>query len=603
MTAETPPPSIPSAPTDTTTETPSFPQAIVVSSSVPRLVSKLWWITGLSLVIAFVLVIGSQRRQGPAITIQFTDGHGLKAGDTLRYRGIIIGEVSEVALNPKLAGVVVSVNLEHRASSLARQGTEFWIERPQVSLARVTGLETVAGAKYLGVHPGPADAPVSTSFMGLESPPTLTESEAAAITIRFAQGYGLQIGDVLRHRGIVIGEVTTVDLEQDLSGVSVQVRLNGTGRQVAREGSLFWVERPRVTMSEVRGLDTIVGGRYIAVAPADGPADFCDSFTGLDAAPVTAIAPGGIEIVLHAPQRWGVERGVPVTYRGLRVGQVHSVGLSSDGSRIEARVIIEARYRRLVRQNSVFWSSSGIDVNVGLTGMQLTADTLSTIAQGGLAFATPDQPGEPAVSGQRFAYERTAKDEWTAWHPHISLDSPIPVAGKQPEPLRASVRWTQKSFGFSRAHERACWVVLLDSRRLVGPADVLLPTAQPQGDILLEVGGVQQTLDPKKIERTGSLATVVLDAEIPDGVVAWAKPRTRRPTDPEDLLIVADVQSSPYPLSASGIKQQEDGWVPENSSGLNPTWHGASVVSARNGDLIGMLVFRKNKPLIVAIPE
>ena len=57
MTAETPPPSIPSAPTDTTTETPSFPQAFVVSSSVPRLVSKLWWITGLSLVIAFVLVM------------------------------------------------------------------------------------------------------------------------------------------------------------------------------------------------------------------------------------------------------------------------------------------------------------------------------------------------------------------------------------------------------------------------------------------------------------------------------------------------------------------------------------------------------------------
>lgn len=580
----------------------SFPQAVLVSSTAPRIVSKLWWLTGLSLMVAIVLVISSLRGHGPRITIQFADGHGLKVGDTLRYRGITVGEVTDVALIPKLGGVTVTVNLDRPAASLARKGSEFWIERPRVSLARVSGLETVVGAKYLGVHPGPVDAPVAFQFEGIESPPTMAEAEFSEIAIHFSEGYGLQPGDPVRHRGIVIGEVTTVDLDRDLSGVSVRVRLSGMGHQVAREGSLFWVERPRVSVAEVRGLETLVGGRYVAVSPGAVESAACDTFAGLDYAPVAEIPAGGIEIVLHAPQRWGIDRGVPISYRGLRVGQVHSVGLSSDGTRIEAKASIEARYRTLVRRNSVFWSTSGIDFNFGLTGLQLTADTLSTIAQGGIAFATPEAPGELANSGQRFAFERAAQEEWTQWNPHISLlNGQRSGDTRLPEPQRAVVRWTEKSLGFSRGHERSGWVVLLDNQRIIGPADILLPTERPIGDIVLEVAGLLQKLDPKQVERTGLIAMAKLDIAPPDDIPTWPAGDIRVQAEPEDVFVIGNPQSAPHPLAASSITSHEGAWVPE-ASGLNPTWHGAPVVSGVDARLVGMLVFNRGKPLIVTLP-
>ena len=239
-------------------------------------------------------------------------------------------------------------------------------------------------------------------------------------------------------------------------------------------------------------------------------------------APVANIPSGAIEILLHAPQRWGIDRGVPITYRGLHVGQIHSVGLSSDGTRIEARASIEARYRSLVRRNSVFWSTSGIDVDFGLTGVQMTADTLTTIAQGGIAFATPDAPGELAASGQRFAFERRAPDAAVDWHPHIDvLQTQRPETGIQPEPQRAVVRWAEKSFGFRRQYDRTGWVILLDDHKLLGPTDLLAPTEHPLDDIVLEVAGLQLKLDAKQITRNGLLATSPFSETLPDGVSTW----------------------------------------------------------------------------------
>ena len=598
---ETSPPPIEPASLESLPSNPPFPKAVVVSSSAPRMVSKLWLLTGVCLMIAVGLVISSQRRYGPQISIHFAEGHGLKAGDTLRYRGIIVGEVTDVALTPELGGVAVRVTLDPKAEALARQGSEFWIERPRVSLSRVSGLETVVGAKYLGVRPAPVDAPPAQHFEGIETPPTINETQYADVSVRFNEGYGLQSGDPVRHRGIMIGEVTKVDLDQDLSGVSVQIRLTGMGRQIAREGSLFWVERPRVSVTEVRGLETLVGGRYVAVSPAPADAATCDSFVGLEAAPVALIPPGGIEIVLHAPQRWGIDPGVPVTYRGLKVGQVHSVGMSSDGTRIEARATIDAYYRPLVRRNSVFWSTSGIDMNLGFTGLQVNAETLSTIAQGGIAFATHDQPGELASSGQRFAYERSVRDEWTAWHPHIDLlASQRSGNGRLPEPQRAVVRWTEKMFGFNRNYDRSGWVLMLDNRRLLGPADLLIPSERPVGDVVLEVAGLQQVLDPKQIVRTGDVVTVTLSAAT-EGVSTWPQQRIRKPTDPEDMLIMIDPHTSPHPLAASNVKPQSTTWEVDAASKLNPTWNGAPVVAVKDGQLIGLLIFHHSRPTIAPL--
>ena len=581
-----------------------FPTAVVVPTRAARSTTRLWWVTLVAVVGAIVLVTMSLKSHGPTITIRFAEGHGLKAGDVLRFRGIAIGEVNEVVLTPDLGRVAVKVRLEPKAAHVARRGSQFWIERPRVSLSRVSGLETVVGAKFLGVIPEASDGPVATEFEGTESPPTLNEPESIEITVHFREGHGLQIGDPMRHRGIAVGEVVSVDLNHALSAVAVRVRLVGEAHHLAREGTQFWVERPRVSVAEVRGLDTLVGGRYLAVSPGADDAKPRTEFDGLDVAPVAEVPVGALEIVLHAPQRWGVDRGVPVTYRGLRVGQVLSVGLSSDGTSLEARAFIEARYRSLVRQNSVFWSASGVDVSVGFSGFQFTADTLTSIAQGGVAFATPAEPGPTANTGQRFLYAKSPQEEWLAWQPRIAAtDAALPDGTQLPVPQRAVARWVERSFGFRRDRERAGWLLLLSNGNLLGPADVLLPTENALGPILLEIAGQELVLTADRTQRLGSLATFrPTDFKI-DGVTAWKSGSVRSDAgDSEDCLAVTDSQSPPVPIAASSLVAHNNTWEVRSATGLTAAHHGAAVISVKDGRLIGLLLFDRGKASIATIP-
>ena len=121
--------------------------------------SRLWWITAACVLLAGWLTWQSLPVRGPEITILFPDGHGLKQGDSLRYRGIDAGSVTSVVLNADLDRVVAIVSLTPAASALAREGSRFWIVRPQVSTAGITGLETAIGPRYIAVVPGAVGAP------------------------------------------------------------------------------------------------------------------------------------------------------------------------------------------------------------------------------------------------------------------------------------------------------------------------------------------------------------------------------------------------------------------------------------------------------------
>ena len=211
------------------------------------LTTRLWGVTAAALVVSIGLAVWNQKPAGPTITIRFEQGHGLRPGNSLQHRGIDVGEVTAVNLAGDGAGVAVQVELQPQAGSLARDGSQFWIVRPRVSLTRITGLDTVVGARYIGVQPGSPEAGMRLDFDGLETPLSLADAEAVEIDIRFLNGDGLSIGDEVRHRGIVVGEVTSVDLNENFSGVIVRVRLLKSAARLARSGTQFWVERPTVS--------------------------------------------------------------------------------------------------------------------------------------------------------------------------------------------------------------------------------------------------------------------------------------------------------------------------------------------------------------------
>ncbi len=99
----------------------------------------------------------------------------------------------------------------------------------------------------------------------------------------------------------------------------VGVRLVGSAQKLALVGTQFWIERPRLDISEVRGLDTLVSGRYLALEPPLGQAKPSQSFDGLSQPPPLVRREGSLELELEARQRLGLVRGAPITYRAWKL--------------------------------------------------------------------------------------------------------------------------------------------------------------------------------------------------------------------------------------------------------------------------------------------
>lgn len=129
-------------------------------------------------------------------------------------------------------------------------------------------------------------------------------------------------------------------------------------------------------------------------------------------------------MVLSAPQRGSLKPGVAVSYREIPVGKVTSFKLGPNSDRVLIELLIEPRYAPLVRSGTRFWNTSGIGVDAGLfKGVKVRTDSLESMLEGGIAFATPDNPqmGGPAYAGQTFVLFDDPQDDWLKWAPKISL--------------------------------------------------------------------------------------------------------------------------------------------------------------------------------------
>jgi paraquat-inducible protein B len=214
------------------------------------------------------------------------------------------------------------------------------------------------------------------------------------ITIHFAEGHGLKAGDTLRHRGIEIGIVTAVELADDLHQVRTTVSVEKSADGIAKEGSRFWVVRPLFSLTSISGLETAVGAKYIAVEPGPVANPRSKDFQGLDAPPPLEMDTEGMKIRLRAAESFGINPSSPVTYRGIKVGQVVSVGLNDDATNVDIVANVEKRYQPLLRESSKFWKTSGVDVDFGIRGFHLSTESLAAIAKGGVSFITPRQRDE-----------------------------------------------------------------------------------------------------------------------------------------------------------------------------------------------------------------
>lgn len=224
------------------------------------------------------------------------------------------------------------------------------------------------------------------------------------ITIRFNEGDGITAGKTaIRYQGLQIGMVKKVYFVDNLKSVEVEAEINPEARSVLKEGTQFWVVKPTASLAGVSGLDTLVSGNYITLKPSDDPnAKSEDEFIAQDEPPVAIATDGALLIKLVSDDLGSLTTGSQVYFRKAPVGQVADYRFSTDRKKVEIDILINKKDVSLVKKNSRFWNISGVNVKAGISGVDLSMDSLASVVMGGVAFDSPDND-EPAEQGQSYA--------------------------------------------------------------------------------------------------------------------------------------------------------------------------------------------------------
>ncbi len=229
-------------------------------------------------------------------------------------------------------------------------------------------------------------------------------SKGPEVRIRFETADGIFAGKTeLRCRSVVVGSVSRVELTEDLQSVFVYCTLDSTYADLLRKGSRFWVVRPRVSAADISGLGTLLTGVYIEMEPGTGPKG-PTKWKGRETPPATSRSVPGLRLTLLSDEAGSLSVGSPLYYRGFEVGRIESRRLDADGRRIIYEAFIQDEYRTLVRENTKFWNTSGIDVSAGVDGFKVRTPSFQAMVTGGVSFALQEgaQPGELAQDGTSF---------------------------------------------------------------------------------------------------------------------------------------------------------------------------------------------------------
>ena len=409
---------------------PEIPAPVVRKS---RGVSVIWTLPLLAIAICGWLLYQSRQNAGIEITIAFENGNGLVAGKTqVIANGIPVGLVKE--LHPDLLGkkVKAKVTMHKETAPYLVEDTLFWVVRPELSAARVVGLETILTGSYIGIRAG-SSTTEKREFAGLDSiPPVSGSAPGLHIILEAAELGSIQVGTGVFFKNIEIGSVQSYHLEGavdiavfikpefahlvhkqsrfcNASGISLSGKLTDIKLHVESLASLLRGGIHMQTPEPLKDSAVAENGQIFHLYK-----DYEDANYGI---PMTLKLASGIDIA---------EGATKIMFQGLQAGFVKEIKIDKDDHRnITAHILIDPRAEGILKEKTVFWLVKPSITPAGVSNLQnLISGSYITFRPGDGAFC--DQftmlheppPQKPLRPGSTF--QLTSKNG-------VSIQSGVPV--------------------------------------------------------------------------------------------------------------------------------------------------------------------------------
>jgi paraquat-inducible protein B len=325
-------------------ELPSVPQ----SRSLPRRQTRfslVWVIPIVALALGVWVGVSRIRSEGPVITITFNSAEGLEAGKTkINFKGVDIGTITTIRLSEDHMRVIAKAQMAPRTEDFLVQDTQFWVVRPRISGANVTGLGTLISGSYIGMEIG-ASRVLRLDFAALETPPIVTGDVPGRFFVLKTSSLGsLDTGTPVFFRHLQVGEIASYRLDRDGRMFTIRIFVKTPYDQYINPNTRFW-QASGVDLQLTAGglkvqtesvLSILIGGVAFetpvdseVLSPSNAEAVFTLYNNRAEAYEPPPRFPQTYQLVFKESVR-GLLPGAPVELRGIRIGEVSDVRAQID---------------------------------------------------------------------------------------------------------------------------------------------------------------------------------------------------------------------------------------------------------------------------------
>jgi paraquat-inducible protein B len=339
-----------------------LPAAVPARSLWGRL-PLVWILPAVVVLVGGFVVIREKIAQGTSIEIRFENAEGLEANKTkVRYKDVDIGEVRDIRVGDDRKEVIVTADIHRNAEPYLVADTRFWVVRPRVSGAGVSGLATLVSGAFISVDVGHS-AQQRDHYVGLEVPPIVTADLSGREFILHADDLGsLDIGSSVFYRHITAGQVVGYTLDPGGTGVTVKVFINSPFDMYVTGDTRFWqasgidmnVNADGVKLRTESLASILEGGVAFGTWPGpQAPRAAADTSFVLFNDQEHAMRPAESEVrafvMYFGDTLRGLSAGAPVELHGIGVGEVKSVDVDYDerSGTLAFPVVVELYPRRL----------------------------------------------------------------------------------------------------------------------------------------------------------------------------------------------------------------------------------------------------------------
>ena len=340
------------------------PEPAIPVISKRRRISAVWIIPVIAIAIGVWLFVHTINQKGPTIEIQFESAEGLEAGKTkIKLRDVGIGLVTNIALGENPSYVIVTAEIQKDAARFIKSDTAFWVVRPRIQGASVSGLGTLVSGAYISILPG-ASENTESKFVALAGPPLIEDEESGKHFILEAERRGsLTPGSPVYLRDLKVGEVTSITLAENNRYMEIGIFIRDPYDETVLSTTRFW-NASGVEFSigaegvdvQVASLETLLSGgiafetldRNGRTPPENARYRLYASRSQIDEFSFKE----KIRYVLYFDDSVrGLSVDAPVEFRGIKIGNVTSINAEFDPTDATVRipVIIDIQPERIDR--------------------------------------------------------------------------------------------------------------------------------------------------------------------------------------------------------------------------------------------------------------